>query len=234
MLINLVCTSLDVQYITPAEMAAAEIEAARRGVPVEQLMENAGRAVAEEVIRRYSPNESTKVLVVAGSGNNGGDGLVAARYLSQAGVDAAVLLLVPPGMIKTDIARKNFERLSDTPVSIRVVPTLSALRKQEREITDASIIIDAIFGTGIRGDVREPMAEAIRLINVSHGVKVALDIPSGLDPLTGEVAGEVVRADLTISLHRAKAGLRDKREYTGEVVVVPIGMPAGLEVGSRR
>jgi hydroxyethylthiazole kinase-like uncharacterized protein yjeF len=229
-LINLVGSSLDVEYITPAQMAAAEAEAAKGGVSVQELMENAGRAVAEEVMKRYSPNETTKVLVVAGSGNNGGDGLVTARYLSDAGVDTTVLLLVMPERIKTDIARKNFERLRDTLASVRLVSSKTALRRQRREFKGASIIIDAIFGTGIKGGVKEPMAEAIRMINGSQGAKVALDIPSGLDPLTGEAAGEVVRADLTISLHRAKAGLRNRREYTGEVLVVPIGIPEGAGV----
>ncbi len=192
---------------------------------MEELMENAGRAVAEEVMKRYSPNESTKVLVVAGSGNNGGDGLVAARYLSGAGIDTTVVLLVTPERVKTDVARKNFKRLKETLASVRVAPSLSTLRRRWREVKGAAIIIDAIFGTGIKGDVREPMAEAIRMISASSGVKIALDIPSGLDPLTGEAAGEVVRADLTIALHKAKVGLRNRREYTGEVVVVPIGIP---------
>jgi NAD(P)H-hydrate epimerase len=85
-------------------------------------------------------------------------------------------------------------------------------------------VVDAILGTGTRGGLRELAATAASMINGTKAVKVAVDTPSGLDPLTGETPGIVVKADLTIALHAAKVGLRERDEYTGEVIVVPIGI----------
>ena len=88
----------------------------------------------------------------------------------------------------------------------------------------SDVILDAILGTGVKGDVREPVASAVRLMNDTGSAKVAIDVPSGLDPLTGAAGAATVRADLTITLHRAKVGIRGKAEYTGEVLAVPIGI----------
>jgi hydroxyethylthiazole kinase-like uncharacterized protein yjeF len=217
-----------VEYITPEQMLDAEREAARKGVPVERLMENAGRTVAEEVVRRYAPGGEEGVLVVAGTGNNGGDGIVAARHLSLMGVKrtSVILLANGPAGIRSDLARLNIERLAGTTVSVHFAGDLQSLNGISSLFGEAKVIIVAIFGTGIRGErVREPMAEAIRLANRSGAVRVAVDIPSGLDPLTGTLADEVIRADLTVTMHRAKMGLRGRSEYTGEVLVVPIGIP---------
>jgi NAD(P)H-hydrate epimerase len=206
-------------------MLEAEQEAAKMGVPAEMLMENAGRAVADEVLRRYAPTELDMVVVVAGSGNNGGDGFVAARYLASAGLKVSVIVLAPPERIKEGIARLNFEMLSGTGAVIQVAGDIATLRRFSGAFEMAKIIVVAILGTGIKGVVREPMAEAIRMVNRSRAVKVAVDIPAGLDPLTGSPADQVVRANLTITFHKAKVGLKDKNEFTGEVLVVPIGIP---------
>ena len=213
------------EYITPLQMSEAEREAAKRGVSAEMLMENAGRAVADEVVRRYAPTKLERVAVVAGTGNNGGDGFVAARYLAAAGVKVSVIVLASPEGIKVGIARLNFERLRETGATIHLAGDLTTLRGFSGVFEMAKIIVVAILGTGIKGDVREPMAEAIRMVNVSRAIKVAVDIPAGLDPLTGATADQVVRANLTITLHRAKVGLKDKNEFTGEVLVAPIGIP---------
>lgn len=190
-------------------------------------MENAGRGVAEEINRRFAPLEGKKVVVLAGNGNNGGDGMVAARYLSALNVSCAVILLCAPSGIKTEEAKRNFERLSDTLVGMHTVSALTELTELtelSRIVESAEIILDAIFGTGVKGPVRELQAEAIRMINRSKGVVVALDLPSGLDPLTGDVSDVCVKAELTMTLHRAKVGLRGREEYTGELVVIPIGI----------
>jgi hydroxyethylthiazole kinase-like uncharacterized protein yjeF len=206
-------------------MSEAEQEAARRGVSAEMLMENAGRAVADEVVRRYAPAKLDTVMIVAGTGNNGGDGFVAARYLAAIGVRTFVIALSSPEGIKEGIARLNFGRLREKGIPVHVAADVAVLCGLSSAFEEAKIIIVAIFGTGIRGDVREPMAEAIRMINRSRAIKVAVDIPSGLDPLTGAPAELVVRANLTITLHRAKVGLRNRQEFTGEVLVAPIGIP---------
>jgi hydroxyethylthiazole kinase-like uncharacterized protein yjeF len=207
-------------YLTPEEMREAEKRAAGRGVDAEALMENAGRAVADTIDRRYPSTGRRRVLVVCGTGNNGGDGLVAARHLNRRW-SVLVLLLGTPFAIKTEEARKSWARVEGSVVSIDGV---AALRNHQKYFDRADIIVDAILGTGAHGELREPAATAVKMINSSKAVKVAVDIPSGLDPLTGESSGVVVKADLTIALHRAKLGLRARDEYTGEVTVAPIGI----------
>jgi len=213
------------EYITPEEMLKAERRAESAGVSVEKLMENAGAEVAREVERRFGPVFGKRVLVLAGNGNNGGDGFVAARNLAAKGARVAVILLSSPDEIRTKEAKSNWRSLAGTGVEMLVAAETESLKRFEEKILSAAITIDAIFGTGIRGEVREPHATAIRLMNNSTAKKVALDIPSGLDPLTGEVKGTTVKADVTITLHRAKVGLMKRRDHTGEVVVVPIGIP---------
>lgn len=207
-------------YVTPEEMSEAERRAASRGVDTTALMENAGRAIASVIDARYQPTNRKRVLVVCGLGNNGGDGFVAARYLKKKWT-VLVLLLGTPFRIKTEEARKNWARVESSVVSIDSVKTLLS---QQKFFDRADIIVDAILGTGTHGELREPAATAVSMINRSKAMKVAVDIPSGLDPLTGESPGPVVKADLTIALHQPKVGLRGKDEYTGEVTVTSIGI----------
>lgn len=210
------------EYLTPEEMRAAEVAAGARGLDTEKLMENAGRAIARVVDERYAALRGGRILVVCGPGNNGGDGMVAARYLKEKW-SVLVILLGGPALIKTKEALKNWTRIEDRVVSVRDVEGLKSHRKY---FDKADIIIDAILGTGIRGEMREPLATAVEMVNAAKAVKVSADIPSGLDPLTGGLSTRVVRADLTVALHRAKVGMRGRDEYTGEVVVADIGIGA--------
>ncbi len=209
------------EYLTPDEMGEVEKRAISGGLGVLELMENAGSAVAAVIDDRYRERGSGRVLVVCGTGNNGGDGFVAARHLKEKGWSVLVLLLGAPFRIKTDEARNNWERVEPLVVSIGDIAKLKA---QQKYFDRSDVIVDAILGTGARGGLREPAATAVRLMNGSKAVRVAVDVPSGLDPLTGEVSGPTVKADVTIALHRPKTGLEGKGEYSGEVVVVPIGI----------
>src|SRR5712692_2662512 len=206
-------------------MMKEEARATSLGIGVGKLMENAGAEVAREVERRYGPIFGKRILVVAGSGNNGGDGFVAARHLAARGSKVKVLLLSSPEAIRTKEAETNWKRLRESGVEVLMARDGSELSRVGSEFERAEIVIDAIFGTGIRGEVREPHATAIRLLNESRARKVAVDIPSGLDPTSGEAKGTTVKAEVTIALHKAKVGLRRRSEFTGEVVVVPIGIP---------
>jgi len=208
-------------YITPEEMRAAEVRAGAIGLDEATLMENAGAAVAEVVEQRYS-STGRKLLVVCGLGNNGGDGMVVARRVGGRW-RVRLLLLGEESSIKTKSARNNWSQLGARveTAEARDVPSLAS---REEWFDSADVVVDAVLGTGVRGEVREPLATAIRMINGTRGAKVAIDIPSGLDPASGKAAEATVRADLTVALHRAKIGLRGKTEYTGEVVVVPIGI----------
>jgi hydroxyethylthiazole kinase-like uncharacterized protein yjeF len=210
------------EYLTPQEMRDAEARAGSYGLGPSELMENAGAAVARVVEERYARTGGGNVLVLCGLGNNGGDGLVAARLLGS-GWRVRVLLLGPAADLKTSEAARSWARLG-APVESAEVRDRQTLLGRREWFAWADIILDAILGTGVKGDVREPMASAVRLMNDSGSSKVAIDVPSGLDPLTGAAGSTTVRADLTITLHRAKVGMRGKAEYTGEVLAVPIGI----------
>jgi len=210
------------EYITPEAMGELERGASEYGLGVKQLMENAGRGVAEFVLSRYGSGR--RVCVVCGGGNNGGDGFVAARYLS-ASCRVEVILLTSPEKIRTEEARQNWEALTSTRAEVHVAGETSTVVGLSTTIAEADVIVVAIFGTGVKGGtVNEPCATAISLLNGSKGVKVAVDLPSGIDPATGAASRPTVRADVTLALHLPKAGLRGREEYTGEVVVVPIGI----------
>jgi ADP-dependent NAD(P)H-hydrate dehydratase / NAD(P)H-hydrate epimerase len=185
------------------------------GVPSLELMEAAGRAVAE-VVAELAPDGP--VRVVCGKGNNGGDGFVAARLLRGMGFEVDVLLLWPREELQGDAAA-NYERFGGELVEGDLAARLAG----------SGAIVDAIFGTGFEGAPREPAAGAIRGMNECGAPVVACDIASGVDASTGEVEGEAVRADVTVSFHAAKVGQRvaPGKWHTGELRVVPIGIPAG-------
>jgi NAD(P)H-hydrate epimerase len=223
-LINVVLPGSFVDYITPEEMADEERLASGKGISVAVLMENAGLGIAKEIADRFKPVRRKKVVVVAGLGNNGGDGMVAGRYLSSSGAAVTLFLLGESESIKTPESRLNWARLGGTGVETIEVRGAEEIELLERALRSADLVVDAIFGTGVRGEIRDPYAIAIRMINAARAKRVAVDIPSGLDPLTGETADTTVRADITLTLHRPKTGLRGKKEYTGELVVVPLGI----------
>lgn len=208
------------EYVTPEEMKRLEREAGGYGLGVKQLMENAGRGVADFVVERFP--RAGRVCVVCGGGNNGGDGFVAARRLAKT-YRVDVVLLTQPDGIRTPEARQNWDSLARTRARRVVAADLPALLAV-KSIGEADVVVAAIFGTGVKGRVREPYATAIRMVNGSKAKKVAIDLPSGIDPSTGAASDPTVRADYTVALHLPKVGMRGREEYTGEVVVVPIGI----------
>jgi ADP-dependent NAD(P)H-hydrate dehydratase / NAD(P)H-hydrate epimerase len=185
------------------------------GVPSLELMEAAGRAVAEAVAE-LAPDGP--VRVVCGKGNNGGDGFVAARLLREMGFEVEALLLWPGEELRGDAA-VNFERFGGELLEGDL----------DGRLADSGAVVDAIFGTGFEGAPREPAAAAIEAINRCGAPVVACDIASGIDASTGEVAGEAVEADITVSFHAAKLGQRvaPGKWHTGELRIVPIGIPDG-------
>ncbi|HVC06870.1 MAG TPA: NAD(P)H-hydrate dehydratase [Solirubrobacterales bacterium] len=184
-----------------------------RGVPSLELMEAAGRAVAEAVAG-LAPEGP--VRVVCGKGNNAGDGLVAARLLAGMGHEVQALLLWPAQELSGD-AGANLERFGAEYVSEGLGERLAG----------SGAVIDAIFGTGFAGVARQPAAAAIEAIARSGAPVVACDIASGVDASSGEVEGPAVGADLTITFHAAKLGhlLAPGKWLAGEVRVAPIGIP---------
>ena len=196
-----------------------------REIPSLELMERAGAGLAEVVGRRAPEG---RIVVVAGKGNNGGDGLVVARLLRESGREVDVLLLSEGHELSGD-ARINFERLQETgPPDPR--PFEAAALTGSRP---PAAIVDAILGTGFGGEPRDPARSAIAAINATRdAVVLACDVPSGVDASTGEVAGEAVHADATVTFHAGKPGLwiSPGKAHAGEVTVIDIGIPDGPPV----
>lgn|GEM_PF-383073 len=217
------------EQIDTQRMRELEQRAASYGLSQLLMMENAGRSIASIVNRYVGGVRDKRIVVVAGLGNNGGDGMAAGRHLSILGGDVQVILLGSASQIKTEEARINWNILLHMPsVRLETLSQEGLSDEQRRSIRDAHVVIDAIFGTGIKGEVREPHRSAIQAINESRGVVFAVDVPSGMDPDTGSIAGIAVKAHVTISLHLAKPGLLRKPEYVGELWIGSIGVPYNL------
>ncbi len=194
----------------------------QQGVPSLELMERAGEGVVHAV-ERVAPDGP--VAVVCGKGNNGGDGFVAARLLRQTGREVHVVCTSAPEQLSGD-ARINFDLLScDWALLCEDARAGEAIRR-------ATAVVDALLGTGFGGAPRGPVAEAIEAVNeaVDAGAHVvSVDVPSGVDASTGEVAGTAVRAECTVTFHAAKPGLwvHPGKRHAGETVVIDIGIPRG-------
>lgn len=216
--------------VTPEEMRAIEERAGQIGVSRLLLMESAGKAVADYIATKMGA-AGRKAVVVAGTGNNGGDGFVAARHLAACGALVKVFLVGSEGDIWTGEASQNWRILRGMKRSIELIQLSdgSFMDRLRRGLSGADILVDAIFGTGIKGDLRDPHASVIEEINRSHAFKLAVDVPSGLDPLTGGVCGRAVKADVTVTFHRVKKGLLARRDLVGELVVANIGIPPEAE-----
>ena len=205
------------------EMTRADEGAQELGIPGGVLMERAGVEMARATIDYFGPLEGRMVLVVAGGGNNGGDGFVIARELYLAGAEVAVF--ATKGEYEGD-AKVNRDLLRN--LNVRFVGQDGF----EDELRETGLVVDALLGTGFRGEVREKEADFIEQINASGAAVVAVDMPSGVDGSTGEVWGAAVRADLTVCAHAAKLGcvVSPGREHAGEVAVVAIGIPPEADV----
>jgi NAD(P)H-hydrate epimerase len=198
------------------EMRATDAYAIEeRGVPSLDLMERAARGLATAVAARAL---SGPIRIVVGKGNNGGDGLAAARMLREDGHEVDVLAAGDLSELQGD-AKENLDRLpGDPPEEFR-----------RSKLAGSGAIVDAMLGTGFEGVPREPIAGAIQAINEQDTVVVACDVPSGVNASTGEVEGEAVRADATATFHGTKVGLQvaPGKWHAGEVTVVDIGIPGG-------
>ncbi|PCR92666.1 NAD(P)H-hydrate dehydratase [Natrinema ejinorense] len=210
--------------ITGERMAAVDANAAALGVPRKQLMESSGHAVAREI--RTIADPGARVVVVAGRGNNGGDAFVAARFLDD--YDVTTVLLGRAELIGTDIARENWAALEQAEYETRAVTDSSEFDRDAEGfgLADADVIVDAMLGTGISGDLREPAATAAGAINETDATVVAVDVPSGFDADGGDHADNGVEADRVVTFHDSKPGLED---LEATVTVADIGIPAAAE-----
>jgi len=204
-------------------MRALEANAEYFGISLLQLMENAGHGVAQEIISRFPKDK--RVAVFCGLGGNGGDGFVAARHLLAAGYEVAVVLMGRNRDISHEAALKNWAALE----SIQEIPLIEVADSSAIPKVTADVVVDAMLGTGTKGKIKPPISQAVDFVNSTSGFKVAVDVPTGIDSDTGEVLGTAVKADLTVTFYRSKAGLEKAKKYVGELVVKDIGLPTELE-----
>ncbi len=226
--------------MTAEEMRGADRKAQLMGTPGRWLMEQAGAGAAAAVRALLATTGRTgrgPVLVLVGPGNNGGDGCVAARHLARAGLRVAVVLVSGEPHPGTPDAARNWEALG----AIEGVERIHAAQPRDLQmlgqgIEKASAVVDALLGTGVRGELRDPIRSAVELIRRARasGVPVlAVDTPTAVDLTSGDPSDPAVRADVTVTFHRPKVGLqtRNGRALAGRVLVAPIGIPADADRG---
>lgn len=204
------------------------------GIPGVVLMENAGRGAAE-LARELLGNSPGPVVILAGRGNNGGDGYVLARHLANAGIRTQTFLLAPVESVTGD-AGINLDIIIRMGLAVMSVDVERDRKLLADALSEAALVVDALLGTGARGEVRGAFRQAIELINASGKPVLAIDIPSGLDADSGEVRGIAVKASATATFLCAKPGLTRNAgpEHAGRVVVVDIGISRNLPPMAKR
>ncbi len=211
--------------ISVKQMMEIENNSHRMGFSKKFMMENAGAAAVKNLIKKFADISKKNVVIFAGLGNNGGDAFVMARHLCGYGVSVTVVLLGDSKKIKTEESEWNWKLLEKMP-SVKLISGTDSNFDFE-----ADIIIDGILGTGISGQIREPYSSAINFINNSNTYKFAVDVPSGLDPDTGNTANIVVKVNLTVTFHKMKKGMQKRNDLCGEIIVEKIGIPQEAEEG---
>ena len=189
------------------------------------MMENAGAAAVRRLVEKTGSVASKNIVIFVGLGNNGGDGLVMARHLAGHGANVTVMLLGTADKIKTEESSWNWSILEKMP-SVKLMSDSSIDFDFKPDI-----LVDAILGTGITGEIREPYASAINYINETECYKFAVDVPSGLDPQTGETANIFTKCDMTVTFHKMKQGIPKRKDLTGELFAEKIGIPPEAEDG---
>jgi len=211
--------------ITVDQMYQIENNGHAMGFLKKFMMENAGAAAVKRLVEKLVSVESKNILIFVGMGNNGGDGLVMARHLAGYDAKVTVHLLGTPDKIKTEESSWNWAILEKMP-SVKLLTGETF----DYDFTP-DVIIDGILGTGISGDIKEPYASAIKFINNTNCFKFAVDVPSGLDPQTGETANIFVKSDMTVTFHKMKQGIPKRIDLTGELYAEKIGIPPEAEEG---
>jgi len=210
-----------------------QLATSRYGIPPLLLMEHAGRCVVDECEKRFGPLKDKKVLIVAGKGNNGGDGFVAARYLLKRKAFVSVLLIGKENELTED-SQANYDILKN--VENTRLRMLFNFNDREFERSGYDFVFDGIFGTSFHGDVKGPAKKLIDWMNLQHRPKiVAIDLPSGLEADTGYAGVTAVKAQLTVTMALPKIGFYFQKGplHTGEIRIADIHIPKQLAKTSR-
>ncbi len=217
-----------IPVLTSSEMMAVDKKTIEEiGIPGPVLMEQAGRACAEEAEALLPENQPGRIAVICGKGNNGGDGLVAARYLHNAGHEVEIFMLAHSDSLRGDaLLNRNILNSLDVPVKVRA----SQESVSNMDLKSFHVLVDAIFGTGLSKQVRGVYETAIEKINASGKPVVSVDIPSGLSSDTGQVMGCAVKATVTVTFGAPKVGqlVFPGADIAGDLVVADIGIPPSL------
>ncbi|MBA2755877.1 MAG: NAD(P)H-hydrate epimerase [Chloroflexi bacterium] len=221
-------------------MSGADRRAQALGVSEERLMEHAGTAVAAAVRALAVDTDRWghgPIVILCGPGNNGGDGFVAARRLALAGADIVVAVIATEARPRNPAAARNWDRIArDRGIAKVHAPVARDVAVFGQGIERASVIVDALLGSGVRGPLREPIRSAVELIDRARagGIPVvAVDTPTAIDLSSGEPSDPAVQADLTVTFHRPKVGLGTRRgaAHAGKILVAPIGIPPEADRG---
>ncbi|MCQ2972353.1 MAG: NAD(P)H-hydrate dehydratase [archaeon] len=223
----------------PIDMMVTDLNCEELGLSRLCLMESAGKSLAEEVgkIAVFAFSKPIKIVIFTGSGGNGGDGFVAARYLLNRGYEVNICML--SDNFKSEMAKTNYEillnmepRISRLTIhNLETIEDVNNCDVAQSESFSEFIIVDAILGTGIKGKLKDKVKRAIEVINNSEGLTISVDVPSGLDPLTGEINDIAVDSVYTISFHKVKTGVRAAGEdVVGGLVISDIGIPIEAEL----
>ncbi|MCE4623138.1 MAG: NAD(P)H-hydrate dehydratase [Caldisphaeraceae archaeon] len=223
-MVRLICPGFieNPEILSVEDIKAYEINNVWHGLPLLNLMENAGRAVADAIECKLGKVKGKRIVIFAGKGGNGGDAIVAGRHLSSRGANILIYLLYDPNSIEHKDTQLNLNFLRKS--SNVEIKHLSDPR--DYSPLEADALIDGVFGIGIKGKIREPAFSALKAFNESKGYRVSVDVPSGVDPDTGEVAEGSAIADLTVTMQAIKPGLlkENASQYVGELLVAEIGM----------
>lgn len=215
------------EYITSEEIRAIEVNSEYYGISLIQLMENAGRNIALEINSRFKPEQ--KIAIFCGLGGNGGDGFVAARHLLSMGYKISIILIGKEQDIVHEAAVKNWIALQPLKKDILI-----------NQVTDSSmipnikadIVVDALLGTGSKGKLKPLLSKIVDYINSMKVPVIAVDVPTGVNSDTGEILGNAVKADFTVTFYKPKKGLEAAKKYTGKIIIKDIGLPEQFETFS--
>ncbi len=216
--------------LTREEVRAIDRRAAKElGLPTVVLMENAGRGAAALARDAMGLSAASRVAILCGPGNNGGDGGVVARHLDAWGFAVSVLWLAEPGRLTADAAMQ-YDILMRSGITQDLWPGEIDPETLATFLGSADAIVDGLLGTGLTRSVEGPLAQAIAAVNAAGRPILALDLPSGLDADTGQALGTAIRATITATFVAPKIGFSapGAGEYTGTVHVVEIGVPRCL------
>jgi NAD(P)H-hydrate epimerase len=218
------------QALTVARMREADRRAIEEfGVPGVVLMENAGRGAAGVALGMLSADRMRSVLILAGRGNNGGDGFVIARHLANAGMEVRARLLARFEEVTGD-ARTNLEVIRRMKLDLREMRLPEGRDSLAGELSAGTLVVDAMLGTGAREEMRDPFRTAIELVNASGRPVLAVDVPSGLDGAAGRPLGACIVATQTATFAAVKIGMLSDaaRCFVGKLTVIDIGMPRAV------